>query len=391
MELAPLTILVGANNSGKTALAQAVQLVAGGLASPGRDTSEPIPLESGGIRHGEAFEDLVTGRAMHGRLHLSVTLSGRDGELSLSVTVGNVVSPTRPSARQVSKWSLIGDREKIDIQRTGFEEHAQYTVDDSGTDRKSVPITWRGLIPVGADRLADWIPQRVIALEDWAQGVRHLQCPRSLQASPFTALEHSPVDLGSKGQHTPLALVNDDELRDSVRAWYRRVFGVSIDLVAQGTYSELVVRASAPEATVRLEHSGRGLSHVLPVAALALTARQAGPGVDIVEHPEAELHPAAHAEVAELLLENLSGPERPLIIETHSEMVLLRARRWIAEGRLSSEEVLIYWVHVEPGRGSLLRKIRINKSGDMDFWPSGIFIEDYEEVLAIRRAARRKE
>ena len=32
VELAPLTILVGANNSGKTALAQAVQLLAGALA-----------------------------------------------------------------------------------------------------------------------------------------------------------------------------------------------------------------------------------------------------------------------------------------------------------------------------------------------------------------------
>ena len=41
LELAPLTILVGANNSGKTALAQAIQLLAGGLAPEGRDTSEP--------------------------------------------------------------------------------------------------------------------------------------------------------------------------------------------------------------------------------------------------------------------------------------------------------------------------------------------------------------
>ena len=34
VELAPLTILVGSNNSGKTALAQVIQLLAGGLAPP---------------------------------------------------------------------------------------------------------------------------------------------------------------------------------------------------------------------------------------------------------------------------------------------------------------------------------------------------------------------
>ena len=68
LELAPLTILVGPNNSGKTALAQAIQLLAGGLAPSDGDVREPLPLESGGIRHGENFADLVTGRAVHGRL-----------------------------------------------------------------------------------------------------------------------------------------------------------------------------------------------------------------------------------------------------------------------------------------------------------------------------------
>ena len=186
-----------------------------------------------------------------------------------------------------------------------------------------------------------------------------------------------------------MALAADDELRESVREWYRGVFGVSIDIVAQGSYSDLVARAPAHNGSVRLEHSGRGLSHVLPVAAMALTARKVGPGVDVVEHPEAELHPAVHADIAELLLDNLSGPARPLVIETHSEMVLLRARRWIAEGRLPADNVLVYWVCAEPGRGSVLRKITIDEKGEMNAWPDGVFIEDYEEILAIRRAARR--
>ena len=99
VELAPLTILVGANNSGKTALAQAIRLLAGGLAPADQDVSEPLPLASGGIRHGLAFRDLVTGRAVHGRLHLSATFSNSGGELSLAATIGNVESPDRPSQR----------------------------------------------------------------------------------------------------------------------------------------------------------------------------------------------------------------------------------------------------------------------------------------------------
>ena len=391
VELAPLTILVGANNSGKTALAQAVQLLAGGLASSEKDTSEPLPLESGGIHHGEVFEDLVTGRAVHGWLRLSATLVDNDSELSLSATIRNVESPARPSERQISDWSLRSDGHEVVVRRQGFDERSPYRVHVSGTAHDPRQIDWRGLIPRQPDNLATWVEARVNGLEAWALGVRHLPCPRSPLESPFTTVEHSPLVLGPNGRDAPLALAADDDLRESVRTWYRRAFGVSIDIVAQGSYSELVVRASPRDANVRLLQSGRGLSHVLPVAVAALTARRAGPGVDVIEHPEAELHPAAHAEIAELLLDNLAGRERPMIVETHSEMVLLRARRWIAEGRLPAENVLVYWVHTEPGRGSVLRKIKIRESGDMESWPDGVFIEDYEEILAIRRAARPQE
>ena len=155
-------------------------------------------------------------------------------------------------------------------------------------------------------------------------------------------VEHSPLVLGPNGRDAPLALAADDELREAIRDWYLRAFGVSMDVAAQGSYSELVVRAPTRDANVRLVQSGRGLSHVLPVVVMALTARKAGPGVDVIEHPEAELHPAAHADVAELLIDNLAGSKRPMIIETHSEMVLLRARRWIAEGANCRRRVFLF-------------------------------------------------
>ena len=390
VELAPLTILVGPNNSGKTALAQAIQLLAGGLATSDKDTSEPLPLESGGVHHGDGFEDLVAGRTVHGWLSLSADLVDDSRKLSLSATVRNVVAPPRPSERQISHWSLRAGGDEVVVRRQGFDERSPYGISVSGTEQDPQEIGWQGLTPWQPDNLAAWVGAQVDALRDWARGVRYLQSPRNLVTSPFTMVEHPPTFLGPNGQNTPLALAADDDLRESAREWYRRAFGVSIDVVAQGSYSELVVGPTDRGANVRLVQSGQGLTHVLPVVVMALTARAAGPGVDVIEHPEAELHPAAHADIAELLLANLAGPARPLVVETHSEMLLLRARRRIAEGQLSAESALVYWIHTEPGRGSLLRKIRIDESGEMDGWPDGVFIEDYEEILAIRRAARQK-
>ena len=390
LELAPLTILVGSNNSGKTALAQAIQLLAGGMAPPGKDTSEPLPLESGGVRHGDTFADLVSGRAAHGWLYLSATFSDDGSDLTLSVTVRNVMTPSLPSERQVSDWRLSSGADDIALKRQDFARGSDYRASVSGTTEPPRQIAWGGLLPREPVDLAAWSDARVNALRAWGLGVRHLPCPRSLLASPFSIDEHPPTVLGPRGRDTPLALAADDELQDSVRDWYRNAFGVSIDIVAQGSYSELVVRAPGRDANVRLLQSGRGLAQVLPVVVTALTARNAGAGVDVIEHPEAELHPAAHADIAELLLANLPGTVRPMVIETHSEMLLLRARRWVAEARLAADAVLVYWVHAEPGRGSTLRKITINERGALDDWPTGVFIEDYEEVLAIRRAARRR-
>lgn len=387
VELAPLTILVGSNNSGKTALAQAIQLLAGGLAPSANDDPEPLPLESGGIRHGDTFEDLLTGRTVHGRLTLSANFRGDSGDLSLSATVQNVLAPSRKSVRQVTKWSLSSSRNSIAVEREGLDERSPYLVSTSGRDQYSQEISWRGLIPEHSEMFSKWTAAQADALKAWARGVRHLQCPRRLRPSPFTLVDASSRFLGPKGQNAPLALAADDELRESVRAWYRIAFGVDIDVMAHGSYFDLVV-GTARYGNVRLVQSGQGLSHVLPVVVTALTAKTEGPGVDVIEHPEAELHPASHAHITELLLDNLVGPTRPMVVETHSDMVLLRARRWIAEGRLPPEAVLVYWVHTEPRRGSILQKIRIGESGEMDSWPEGVFIEDYEEIMAIRRAAR---
>lgn len=317
-------------------------------------------------------------------------LADRGDDLSLSATVSNVVTPGQPSERQVSRWELRRGARKVVLERQGFDTRSIYDVSVSGRTTNPRPVVWHGLAPASSDPLPSWASASIEDLRSWGHGIRHLQCPRRLDKPPYRLHERPPRKLGARGQLAPLALAADDELRAAVRDWYRTVFGVRLELVSKANYFEIVARHPGSSANVTFEQSGRGLAHALPVAMTALTAQKSGPGVDIIEHPEAELHPAAHAEIAEVLLRHLAGSARPMIIETHSEMVLLRARRWIAEGRLPAADVLVYWVHSEPNAGSVLRKIRIREDGKVDNWPDGVFIEDYEEILAIRRAVRER-
>ena len=387
VEIAPLTIFVGANNSGKSALARVVHLLASSLAISEDDTREPLVMNSDGVEHGRTFEDLVHGRSAHGRLSLSAVLAHGNIESSLSVTLQNVLRPSGPSERQISNWRFNYGRDQIEAERESVDPQSPYRVSVSEEQNGESQINWRGLFPRKPHRLPEWIDAQANEIRRWANGVRYLMCPRSIPSSPLTLDESISSVNEASGTTAPMILAADDDLKNSVREWYRTAFGISPDLKVYGKYFDLIVRSNQGF-DVLLDQSGGGLSQVLPVVVAVLTAKQQGAGVDIIEHPEAELHPSAHAHVAELLLDNLSGSARPMIIETHSEMILLRARRWISERRLSPDDVLVYWIYPEPEQGTVLQKITINERGEMSSWPDGVFIEDYEEVLAIRRAVR---
>jgi len=70
--------------------------------------------------------------------------------------------------------------------------------------------------------------------------------------------------------------------------------------------------------------------------------------------------------------------------------MILRVRRLIVNGVIDSNDVIVYWVDDEDRPGSKLKPIRIDEDGELDDWPEGVFSEDYEEMVAIREAQRKK-
>jgi len=75
---------------------------------------------------------------------------------------------------------------------------------------------------------------------------------------------------------------------------------------------------------------GFGISQVLPVIVQGLLMRRGG--IYLVQEPEIHLHPDAQAELADFFL-YLACQGVTCIVETHSEYLLLRLRRRLAEAR----------------------------------------------------------
>lgn len=146
------------------------------------------------------------------------------------------------------------------------------------------------------------------------------------------------------------------------------------------------VRAGASAPRVNLASCGDGIGQVLPILTLLLlTPRAARPGLLCLEQPDLHLHPRAHAELGDLLIHCTNhDPDLRLLVECHSDVLLLRLRRRVAEG-LDPNRIGVLYVDQADDGASTLREIQLNTRGVPDWWPSGVFEEAPQEYLAMRR------
>lgn len=125
--------------------------------------------------------------------------------------------------------------------------------------------------------------------------------------------------------------------------------------------------------------AGYGLSHVLPVLAeLALGSDE----IVMIEQPELHLHPGFQAELAEVMIGALGPQLQQVVVETHSEVLMLRLQRRIREGLLDYRQVCVIYVEQNLQGDTLYRRLRLDSQGRfLDEWPQGFFTEQFEETF----------
>lgn len=94
------------------------------------------------------------------------------------------------------------------------------------------------------------------------------------------------------------------------------------------------------EDMVNIADVGFGVSQVLPVLVALLVAKKNQ--IVYIEQPEIHLHPRAQHKLAEMLVETANRGVK-VIIETHSMLLLTGIQTLIAEGHISSKNVKLNW------------------------------------------------
>ncbi len=126
---------------------------------------------------------------------------------------------------------------------------------------------------------------------------------------------------------------------------------------------------------------GVGASQLLPVLAVVLSA--AKDSIVCLEQPELHLHPAVQSKLADFFL--WARPDITLLIETHSEYLVTRLRRRVAEGLTRTDRATILFAEQVAGI-TTLKQLSLSRLGDLSDWPAGFFDTQEEDAKALVRA-----
>jgi hypothetical protein len=324
---------------------------------------------------------LVHGGAPHGSVSFDIKAShDRLGVLDLSATVQNVQAVSRPGdASETTVVSLLEVRSPQ--QRRLLWELNQGPVP---TYQGYGPCIFRGLLPESDQDFPELEPWRreIAMFEDY---IVHLGPLRAAAKSSYEST--SPRFLGLDGEGAISLLMADKMLEDRVADWFEKYLdGWRLGFDQAGSAARCVLTRGPT--TVNLCEAGQGMQQVLPVVVQQLVQVRSKPFLHLIEQPELHLHAAAQPPLADLFIDTALAGRGAVLVETHSENLLRRVFRRVAEGKIAPEQVSLWWVDDQSDGASEVRRIGIDSNGDVDDWPRGVFSETYEEVKAQRRAAR---
>jgi predicted ATPase len=153
----------------------------------------------------------------------------------------------------------------------------------------------------------------------------------------------------------------------------------------RGGRFEINVKTDRSGIWASLTDVGFGISQFLPIAVADLQLREAS--TLIVAQPEIHLHPKVQATFGDYLVERVLKHKRRYIVETHSEYLLNRIRLLIVKGKIEPSEVGIYFFQCS-GCEAKVHRLTFTKSGKIEGAPQDFFDTYMMDVMDIAMEAK---
>jgi len=425
-ELRPITLLVGANNSGKTSFISLLLTLKQTLAS--RSLESPFVLEGPYVQLG-SFTDVVYKHDLSKKIRVSMEFTSAKSNMMLKATK----NLTRRSRHRFENYSISFqvqfDKESETILLTDLEimikgsKRPVIRVRNGRIvglfgKRRSIPLEIklkdrkrrRGTYPLIAKRhftLNVYLPRSYrkdtkddssssfleynlrrisTVIEQFFDEFIHYIGPlREYPKRYYISTGEKPSDVGPRGEKTiDLLYLNRAKITKELGYWlkkFKMAKKINLKKVASGIW-KLELLNLKTGLHDNLKDVGFGVSQILPILTEGLMA-ECGSTL-IVEQPEIHLHPRAQAQLADLFI-SLAKDGKSSIIETHSEHMILRLARRIAQGQLNKNDIILYEFSLLKG-GSNVKKVEFDDFGNLKEWPAEFFETELEETMKYVKA-----
>jgi len=418
IELKPITLLFGYNSSGKSTILQALLMLKQTLESPAKEI--PIIFSGNRVDLG-TFYDVAHRHEISDETPIVLSLRvNLKNYLDLLAEQGSVSSNTPESEENGERFlfdelkrnscvevsiSINYERKKKLNELTGFSLKISERNIFSHSNTSIKKIDWEHFIPKSNEYHHAYVFKYSLftllekSIYDTYQELTNIGPVRAipLRIQQFTG--ERPFTVGAEGEDALKILYLSQynhtfpaSLHDNVNAWlasyhYRFQWKMLDENIGQVILTDM--RTNLP---VNLKDVGFGISQVLPIVIQVHAAPQNS--IVLIEQPEIHLHSRAQAELADLFIQAVSAGSasgKRLLIETHSETLLLRLRRRLAEHTLkgdaqsgiAADDIAMYFIENESGQ-SIAHRIHLNEHGEFVEMPEGFrkfFTDDFEEMM----------
>ena len=150
-----------------------------------------------------------------------------------------------------------------------------------------------------------------------------------------------------------------------------------------GTDYEVRIQKSSSSPPVTLVDMGYGLSQFLPVLVHCFYAPVGS--TLILEQPGIHLHPMVQSQLADLLIEVVNERKLQILVESHSEHLLTRLQRRIAEEKIRADQTALYFCENDTGT-SKLTALELDELGNIKNWPKNFFGNEMGDLIAMTNA-----
>jgi hypothetical protein len=218
----------------------------------------------------------------------------------------------------------------------------------------------------------------------------------------YTCAGAQPADMGYRGEKVVHALLASREQSERIpRGKGRRSYTVedfvahrlkelkmihsfSVEPIKEGSnLYQVWAQKSQTSARVPITDVGFGVSQILPVVTLCYYVPKGS--TVLMEQPEIHLHPSVQAGLADVFIDAAKIRDIQIILESHSEHLLKRLQRRVAEEQLSHEDAALYFSDMKAGV-SELKPLHLDMFGNITSWPDGFFGDEFGEMAAMTRA-----